>query len=370
MRNLYYGTVMSYRLGSKDPEIGEKSEDELTEELYQKRLSRFHQWAEGRKEDVLSTQRCFDYAQHDMQDTWIAVANGQLPNQVRHCVRPSADDGKITYTSFIPYITSVSKQCLQPMGTVARIMTLLLFVSLCFSLQAQAQSRQEVGAADGRTDATIGLEKVAIERNSIPYFVNIRDVSHKRQMVLHYSPKADLESYPLFEYKARPDLIDPIAVGEQIPDEIWDLPLRIVNDSYGRDSVTLRDLAGDKMLVLDFWATWCRPCMLSMDKWQDVLLRHSQDLQVVGLMMDYDHKADPTIAERGWTMPQLIGPEVYLLNYYFMGTPIVGPSSWAYQGRYWGITPTRNDNETLLRSILSGGIKAIPEENRWKGLRP
>jgi hypothetical protein len=51
------------------------------------------------------------------------LSNEQMPNRVRH-------DGKITYTSFIPYITSVTKQCLQPMVVVARIMTLLFFVSI------------------------------------------------------------------------------------------------------------------------------------------------------------------------------------------------------------------------------------------------
>lgn len=243
---------------------------------------------------------------------------------------------------------------------------LLLLVFMCLrGLTVQGQSPENEGG-----DKNMGVYgSIKLTRETVSKFVTIKDVGHKQKLISHYSPTANLKKYPLFEYKAKGDFIEPIIVGEHVPDEIWDLPLRIVNDVDGQDSTTLRDLAKDKILIIDFWATWCKPCLISMDKWKTVESAFPDQFQVVGLMMDYDYKAELTLAERGWDMPQIIGPEVYLLNYYFMGTPIVGPSAWIHQGLHLGVTPTRNDNESLLKTIVTGQNTLIPEENRWKGLK-
>lgn len=205
-------------------------------------------------------------------------------------------------------------------------------------------------------------QEAGINRNTISNLVQIQDKTDRNASVLHYSPNADLVKYPLFEYKAEAEKIRPIPVRSTVPNEIWDLPLRIVNDTKGRDSITLRELAGDKLLVLDFWATWCKPCLESMDKWKEIQPRYVDDVQVVGLMMDYDFKASLEIEKRSWKMPQIIGPEVYFLNTYFCGTPIIGPSAWIYQSHFVGVSETKADGESLVNRFFSGEITVIPED--------
>ncbi|ULT23546.1 hypothetical protein KUH03_30900 [Sphingobacterium sp. E70] len=56
----------------------------------------------------------------------------------------------------------------------------------------------------------------------------------------------------MLEYKVDIGKISPIKVGNKIPEDILDLPFRIVNDEFGRDSITLRQLTTDKTLVMDF----------------------------------------------------------------------------------------------------------------------
>src|SRR5206468_1586573 len=57
-------------------------------------------------------------------------------------------------------------------------------------------------------------------------------------------------------------------------------------------SVRLSDLRG-KPVVLDFWATWCRPCRASMPHLDDLQKRfETQGLVVIGLSVDEEAPAD------------------------------------------------------------------------------
>lgn len=56
----------------------------------------------------------------------------------------------------------------------------------------------------------------------------------------------------------------------------------------GNESVTLDGLAG-RVVVLDFWATWCRPCHAIMPALDALYRRHrAQGLSVVGLSPEPD----------------------------------------------------------------------------------
>ena len=68
----------------------------------------------------------------------------------------------------------------------------------------------------------------------------------------------------------------PLMVGQPPP------PLHLTRLS-GSDEVTLEGLAG-RVVVLDFWATWCRPCRAIMPLLDSMYTRYnSQGLSIVGL---------------------------------------------------------------------------------------
>src|SRR3546814_224768 len=52
---------------------------------------------------------------------------------------------------------------------------------------------------------------------------------------------------------------------------LWHLPLQVVNHFKGRETITLNDFRG-KLIILDFWATWCGSCVTAMPKIDE--LRH------------------------------------------------------------------------------------------------
>jgi thiol-disulfide isomerase/thioredoxin len=56
--------------------------------------------------------------------------------------------------------------------------------------------------------------------------------------------------------------------------------------------VTLEDLKG-KVVVLDFWATWCPPCVASVPELRNLYNRYSKDSSfvLIGVSSDYDESA-------------------------------------------------------------------------------
>jgi thiol-disulfide isomerase/thioredoxin len=60
-----------------------------------------------------------------------------------------------------------------------------------------------------------------------------------------------------------------LKIGDTIPQEVWDMPLQVVNHPEGKTSITLNEYKG-KLLILDFWATSCGSCIAKMPEIVDL----------------------------------------------------------------------------------------------------
>jgi cytochrome c biogenesis protein CcmG, thiol:disulfide interchange protein DsbE len=75
-----------------------------------------------------------------------------------------------------------------------------------------------------------------------------------------------------------------------------------LRDIAGREQ-TLGVYAG-KVLIVDFWATWCEPCKQSFPAYQKLVTKMSGDLGIVGLSQDDDAKGIPAfLSATGATFP-------------------------------------------------------------------
>ena len=77
------------------------------------------------------------------------------------------------------------------------------------------------------------------------------------------------------------DSIKPLQIGDSIPSTLWNLPLQMIKARQeGSATVTLNDYKG-KLIILDFWATWCKSCLLTMPKMHNLQKRFSQDVSLI-----------------------------------------------------------------------------------------
>lgn len=63
-----------------------------------------------------------------------------------------------------------------------------------------------------------------------------------------------------------------------------------------------------KVLVLNFWATWCPPCLRELPLFDELQRRHADaGLQVVGIAIDDKEAVEKFLAEHGVSFPILLG---------------------------------------------------------------
>ncbi len=88
--------------------------------------------------------------------------------------------------------------------------------------------------------------------------------------------------------------------GEQIPD--FDLP----SIYAGQDNISLASLEG-KTLYVDFWASWCAPCLVSLPQYNELYLKYrDQGLELSPLTSTTPLKMRWTFSKKHhWTFPFL-----------------------------------------------------------------
>ncbi len=72
---------------------------------------------------------------------------------------------------------------------------------------------------------------------------------------------------------------------------------------------TLSAFSG-KLLVVNFWATWCPPCLKEIPTFIALQTQHGADgLQFVGIALDQEDAVKPFVAEHAINYPVLVGDD-------------------------------------------------------------
>jgi len=82
-------------------------------------------------------------------------------------------------------------------------------------------------------------------------------------------------------------------------------PMEFTLNSVSGDKLPLAGLAG-KVVVMDFWATWCGPCRAQHPLYDEVKKRFASNPDVVFLAIDADEDRSlvkPFVEEQGWKNP-------------------------------------------------------------------
>lgn len=98
-------------------------------------------------------------------------------------------------------------------------------------------------------------------------------------------------------FKANSQQIQPLKFGDKIPQSLWDAKFTALQGDGKKTTITLNDYKG-KLVILDFWATWCSACIEGFDKVQKLQNQFPQELKVLLITNESITKIDEFFKKR------------------------------------------------------------------------
>ncbi|MGJ1213391.1 peroxiredoxin family protein [Sphingobacterium multivorum] len=87
-------------------------------------------------------------------------------------------------------------------------------------------------------------------------------------------------------------IIKPLKIGDTVPDGFWTASLNAMYNRSNKNTVTLNELKNRKLIILDFWATWCGACIGSIQKYVKTDAYTDADIAFLGVT--YQDKEEVT----------------------------------------------------------------------------
>jgi len=133
-------------------------------------------------------------------------------------------------------------------------------------------------------------------------------------------------------------------IGKQVPDYTFK---NILNSK--EEQISTRDLKG-KIVILEFWATWCGPCIPAMRKLDSLQTEFKNDLEVITISSENKERLEKFIKSTNTTL-KIVSDTSHLSNFKYKVIPhsiIIDKN-----GIVRAITNPENINKEVINKLIS-----------------
>jgi len=152
--------------------------------------------------------------------------------------------------------------------------------------------------------------------------------------------------------------IKPLRIGDTIPEALWQLSLQMVNDSGKMKTVPLSAYR-DKLLLIDFWATWCSPCISSLKKLESLNNNGERSLAVLPTTYEGKEKVHSILIKDQLHLPSVINDTVLHQAFPHQIIPHV---IWIFNNRVQAVTGSNLVTDSAITHLLVNGDITLPEK--------
>lgn len=152
----------------------------------------------------------------------------------------------------------------------------------------------------------------------------------------------------------------PLKIGDPIPEALWNLPLQVANHPEGKECTTLSEFR-DKLIILDFWATWCAPCVRKLPELPLLLKEFDGQLQIVLSTSEERDKIFDFLMKRQLQLTSIIEDKTLKLAFPKNSIP---HEVWIKNGEVFAITDDYHVNAETIRKVLNGDLSTLTEK-KW-----
>lgn len=149
-----------------------------------------------------------------------------------------------------------------------------------------------------------------------------------------------------------------LKIGDMVPEELWNLPLQVINHPEGKDTITLNDYKG-KLIILDFWATWCSPCISSIIKLDSIQQQLADELMVIPASYEPKSQVNSFFGKIKLLLPSMF--EDTILKQYFPHRS-VPHQVWIKEGNVFAITQPYYATFENIKNVLNGSIESLKQK--------
>lgn len=173
--------------------------------------------------------------------------------------------------------------------------------------------------------------------------------------------EARTQSRDHLEAAERQTEIKPLEIGDTIPEQLWRLPLQVVNHPKGKDTITLNDYRDKKLIILDFWATWCVPCVKSLTQLNSASTVFGEDLVILPSTYEQASVASSFLEKRKLNLPSFNAQSNESLKSFFPHR-MVPHQVWITEGSVKAITGHPKNIIANIAAVLRG--EAVDMEDK------